>query len=223
MLKLGVLISGRGSNLQALIDACAVAEFPAKIALVLSNKVEAQGLQRAAAAGIATAIVNHKDFADRQSFEQAVDTKLAQAGVELVCLAGFMRVLTAWFVQRWQNKMINIHPSLLPSFPGVNTHERALEAGVRFAGCTVHYVVPDVDAGPIILQVAVPVLPDDDADALAARVLQAEHRAYPYAVRLVAEGKVRIDGPRTIIQDGKVPAFVLMSPDDGLAPSGHSA
>lgn len=223
MRKLGVLISGRGSNLQALIDACASAGFPAKIALVLSNKAEAQGLQRAAAAGIATAVVNHKDFSDRQSFEQAVDAELQRAGVELVCLAGFMRVLTAWFVQRWQNRMINIHPSLLPAFPGVDTHERALAAGVRFAGCTVHYVVPDVDAGPIILQAAVPVLPSDTADSLAARVLQAEHRAYPYAVRLVAEGKVRIDGARTVIGDARMPAFMVMNPDDGLAPSGHSA
>lgn len=223
MLNLGVLISGRGSNLQALIDACATAGFPARIALVLSNKPDAAGLARAQAAGIATAIVNHRDFPDRESFERAVDEKLQAAGVELLCLAGFMRVLTAWFVQRWQGKLINIHPSLLPSFPGVDTHARALAAGVRFSGCTVHYVVPDVDAGPIIVQAAVPVLAADTPDGLAARILQAEHRAYPFAVRLIAEGKVRIDGNKTVIGGAADAAMTMLNPDDVLAPAAKRA
>lgn len=219
MLQLGVLISGRGSNLQALIDACASAGFPARIVLVLSNKPDAAGLGRAQAAGIPTAVVNHRDFADRESFERAVDAKLQAAGVELLCLAGFMRVLTAWFVSRWHGKLINIHPSLLPSFPGVDTHARALAAGVRFSGCTVHYVVPDVDAGPIILQAAVPVLAADTPDSLAARILQAEHRAYPFAVRLIAEGKVRIAGNKTVIAGAADAAMTTLNPQDGLAPA----
>lgn len=219
MLRLGVLISGRGSNLQALIDACATAGFPARIALVLSNKPDAAGLSRAQAVGIPTAVVNHRDFPDRENFERAVDAKLQAAGVELLCLAGFMRVLTAWFVSRWQGKLINIHPSLLPSFPGVDTHARALTAGVRFSGCTVHYVVPDVDAGPIILQAAVPVLAADTPDSLAARILQAEHRAYPFAVRLIAEGKVRIAGNKTVIAGAADAAMTTLNPQDGLAPA----
>lgn len=189
-LRLGVLISGRGSNLQALIDACAKPDFPAKIVLVLSNKPDAYGLQRAAQAGIPTAIINHRDYADRETFEIAVDEKLQVAGVQLVCLAGFMRVLTPWLVKRWQDKMINIHPSLLPAFPGVNTHARALEAGVSESGCTVHYVQAEVDAGPIILQQAVPILPGDTSDTLAARVLDAEHALYPQAIRLIAAGRI---------------------------------
>lgn len=223
MLQLGVLISGRGSNLQALIDACASAGFPARIALVLSNKPDAAGLNRAQAAGIPTAIVNHRDYPDRESFERVVDEKLQAAGVELLCLAGFMRVLTAWFVSRWPGKLINIHPSLLPSFPGVDTHARALAAGVRFSGCTVHYVVPDVDAGPIILQAAVPVLATDTPDSLASRILQAEHRAYPFAVRLIAEGKVRIDGNRTVITGVAGATATMLNPDDALAPAAKPA
>ncbi len=219
MLQLGVLISGRGSNLQALIDACATVGFPARIALVLSNKPDAAGLGRAQAAGIPTAVVNHRDFADRESFERAVDEKLQESGVELLCLAGFMRVLTAWFVSCWQGRLINIHPSLLPSFPGVDTHARALAAGVRFSGCTVHYVVPDVDAGPIIVQAAVPVVAADTPDSLAARILQAEHRAYPFAVRLIAEGKVRIDGNKTAIVGEADAALTTLNPQDGLAPA----
>lgn len=223
MLRLGVLISGRGSNLQALIDACATVGFPARIALVLSNKPDAAGLNRAQVAGIPTAIVNHRDFPDRESFERAVDAKLQESGVELLCLAGFMRVLTAWFVTRWQGRLINIHPSLLPAFPGVDTHARALAAGVRFSGCTVHYVVPDVDAGPIILQAAVPVLAADMPDSLAARILEAEHRAYPFAVRLIAEGKVRIEGDRTVIMGAAETANTVFNPLDALAPTAKPA
>ncbi len=213
-LKLGVLISGRGSNLQALIDACAAPDFPAEIALVLSNKADAFGLERAAAAGITTAVVSHRDYpGDKPAFEAAMDARLREAGVELVCLAGFMRLLSPWFVGRWQDALINIHPSLLPSFKGLDTHERALVTGVRFHGCTVHHVRPAMDDGPIIAQAAVPVLPGDDAQRLADRVLEAEHKLYPHAVRLIAEGRARVDGDLVRI-DGPVPelATVLNPP-----------
>lgn len=200
-LKLGVLISGRGSNLQALIDACAVPRFPAEIALVLSNKADAYGLERAANAGIATSVVSHRDFpGDKQGFETVMDAELRAAGVQLVCLAGFMRLLSPWFVGQWHDRLINIHPSLLPSFKGLDTHERALEAGVRFHGCTVHFVRPAMDEGPIIAQAAVPVLPGDDAHALADRVLESEHRLYPHAVRLLAEGRATVEGERVAIK-----------------------
>lgn len=222
-LKLGVLISGRGSNLQALIDACALPGFPAQIVIVLSNKPDVQGLTRATAAQISAATVNHRDYLNREAFEAELDRQLRAAGVDMVCLAGFMRVLTPWFVERWRDRMINIHPSLLPSFPGVDTHARALAAGVRFTGCTVHYVRPDVDAGPIIVQAAVPVLPGDDADKLAARVLLAEHRAYPFAIRLIAEGRVRIIGDRTEITGHKAESSFELNPDDGLARAVGSA
>lgn len=217
LLKLGVLISGRGSNLQALIDACALPGFPAQIVTVLSNKPDVQGLERATAAAIPCGTVNHRAYPNREAFELELDRQLQAAGVELVCLAGFMRVLTPWFVERWRDRMINIHPSLLPSFPGVDTHARALAAGVRFTGCTVHYVRPDVDAGPIILQAVVPVLPGDDPDTLAARVLQAEHRAYPFALRLIAEGRVTITGDRTEIAGHTAEITFFLNPDDGLA------
>jgi len=184
-LILGILISGRGSNLQALIDACAAPDFPAKIALVISNKADAAGLERAKRAGIATAVISHREA----DFEARLDTALRAAGVELVCLAGFMRVLSGPFVARWHDRIINIHPSLLPAFPGLDTHRRALEAGVTETGCTVHYVSEEVDAGPIILQERVPVLPGDSEASLAARVLEAEHRIYPRALRMLAEGR----------------------------------
>jgi len=213
-LRLGVLISGRGSNLQALIDAAADPAFPAEIALVLSNKADAYGLERAAQAGIATAVVSHRDFpGDKAAFEAAMDAKLRAAGVELVCLAGFMRLLSPWFVDAWHDKLINIHPSLLPSFKGLDTHQRALDAGVRVHGCTVHYVRPEMDVGPIIVQAAVPVLADDDSHSLADRVLAQEHRAYPLAVRLIAEGRVRVADERVRIE-GHAPdgAAVLLNP-----------
>ncbi len=213
-LRLGVLISGRGSNLQALIDAAADPAFPVEIALVLSNKADAYGLERAAQAGIATAVVSHRDFpGDKAAFEAAMDAQLRAAGVELVCLAGFMRILSPWFVESWHDRLINIHPSLLPSFKGLDTHERALEAGVRVHGCTVHYVRPEMDVGPIIVQAAVPVLADDDSHSLADRVLAAEHRIYPLAVRLIAEGRVRVENERVRIE-GHVPdgAAALINP-----------
>ena len=198
-LKVGVLISGRGSNLQALIDACADPAFPAEIVLVLSNKADAYGLERARQAGIPAAVVSHRDYADKPGFEAAMDDALNAAGVELVCLAGFMRLLTSGFVERWHNRLINIHPSLLPSFKGLDTHARAIEAGVRFTGCTVHYVRPAMDEGPIILQAVVPILEGDDDHALADRVLIAEHRCYPAALKLIAEGRARVEGERVAI------------------------
>jgi len=193
-LKLVVLISGRGSNLQALIDACAAPDFPAEISLIISNRADAGGLARAEAAGIATAVVPHGNYPDRETFDTALSTTIADTGGELICLAGFMRVLTAGFVEQWRDRLINIHPSLLPAFKGLDTHARALAAGVRLTGCTVHYVRTEVDAGPIIVQAAVPVLPDDDEATLATRVLAAEHQCYPLAVRLIAEGRTSVNG-----------------------------
>jgi phosphoribosylglycinamide formyltransferase 1 len=211
-LKTAVLISGRGSNLQSLIEAAAAPGYPAEIVLVLSNRAAAAGLDRAREAGIPARIVPHRGFADRECFEAAIDAALREAGVELVCLAGFMRVLTPWFVERWRDRLINIHPSLLPAFPGLHTHERAIAAGTRFAGCTIHYVRAGLDDGPIIAQAAVPVFPDDDAGRLADRVLVAEHRLYPLALRLVAEGRARIVGERVLLE-GTVPAAAsLLNP-----------
>jgi phosphoribosylglycinamide formyltransferase-1 len=198
-LKVGVLISGRGSNLQALIDACADPAFPAEIVLVLSNKSDAYGLERARQAGIPAAVISHRDYADKPGFEAAMDDALNAAGVELVCLAGFMRLLTSGFVERWHNRLINIHPSLLPSFKGLDTHVRVIEAGVRFTGCTVHFVRPAMDEGPIILQAVVPILEGDDDHTLADRVLIAEHRCYPGALKLIAEGRAKVEGERVAI------------------------
>lgn len=198
-LAVGVLISGRGSNLQALIEACHDPTTKAEVRLVVSNKADAQGLARAAAAGIETAVVDHRDFPDRARFDTEIDRQLREKGIELVCLAGFMRILTDEFVDRWRDRMINIHPSLLPAFRGLDTHARALAAGAKFAGCTVHYVRRELDTGPIILQEKVPVRPGDTAESLAARVLEAEHRAYPAALRLIAAGRVRVEGDRLFI------------------------
>lgn len=213
-LKVGVLISGRGTNLQALIDACSDDAMPAQIVAVISNNAEAAGLGRAQQAGIPTQIVNHEDFADRASFDTVLDRALRDAGANFVCLAGFMRLLTRDFVTAWRDRMINIHPSLLPAFPGLDTHARVLAAGAKFAGCSVHFVRFETDTGPIIVQAAVPVRADDTPDALAARVLEAEHRAYPLALRLVAEGRVRVVDERAIV-DARPPApeFILNPPE----------
>ncbi|MBF0251213.1 MAG: phosphoribosylglycinamide formyltransferase, partial [Alphaproteobacteria bacterium] len=199
MLKLAVLISGRGSNLQALIDACQDETFPAEIVLVLSNKDDAYGLERARVAGIPTAVLNHKAYADRESFDAAMTEKIVEAGAEFVCLAGFMRLLSDDFVRAWRDRLINIHPSLLPSFKGLHVHERVIEEGARFSGCTVHFVRPAMDEGPIIVQAVVPVQADDTPDALAARILKQEHVIYPLAVKLIAEGRARVSGERVLI------------------------
>ncbi len=190
--RTAILISGRGSNMTALIEAAKKPDYPADIALVLSNRPDAGGLQRAAADGIATAIVDHKAHPDRESFEHRVDAVLREHGVEIVCLAGFMRILTPWFITRWEGRLINIHPSLLPDYRGLHTHARALADGVSRHGCTVHFVVPELDAGPTIAQASVPVLPGDDEAALSARVLEQEHRLYPAALADVAAGRVRL-------------------------------
>ena len=211
-LKVGVLISGRGSNLQSLLDACAAPDYPAEMALVISNIADAYGLERAKKAGVATDVIWHKDFPSRGAFDMAVDARLRQAGIELVCLAGFMRLLTAGFVESWRDRILNIHPALLPAFPGLHVHEKVLASGCRFTGCTVHVVRPEMDSGPIIVQAAVPVRPDDTADGLAQRVLAEEHRIYPLALRLFAERRVRIDGERALIQGAIVPDGGLINP-----------
>ena len=191
--RAAILISGRGANMAALIAAAKKPGYPAEIALVLSNRPDAAGIARAAAEGIATAVVDHGEFGkDREGFERAVQALLEAHRIDIVCLAGFMRLLTPWLVARWSGRMINIHPALLPAFKGLRTHARALEAGVKIHGATVHFVVPEVDSGPIIAQAAVPVLDDDTPDALAARVLAAELRVYPLALALVAGGKAGI-------------------------------
>ena len=199
--RVAILISGRGSNMMALVEAAAAPDFPAEIALVLSNRPDAAGLDWAASRGIRTAAIDHKTYGkDREAFERAMQAVLQDNAIDLVCLAGFMRVLTPWFVAQWQGRMLNIHPALLPSYRGLHTHERALEDGVKIHGCTVHFVVPEMDAGPIILQAAVPVEDSDDADALAARVLTQEHRIYPQALALVAADKLRIEGNRVLMR-----------------------
>ncbi len=186
--RTAILISGRGSNMVSLIEAARDPAFPAEIALVLSNRPDAGGLALAAAAGLGTRAVDHKAYPDRETFEDAVHAALTEAGVDLVCLAGFMRVLTPGFVERWSGRMLNVHPSLLPAFRGTRTHERALAEGVLIHGCTVHFVVPELDAGPIVAQAAVQVLPDDTPETLGARVLAQEHAIYPKALRIVASG-----------------------------------
>lgn len=213
-LKIAVLISGRGSNLQALIDSFgpAVANSPIEIVLVLSNRPDAFGLTRAARAGIATTTVDHKEFADRASFDAAMDKEIRAHGAELVVLAGFLRLLTDGFIAGWHDRMVNIHPALLPAFKGLKTHARALEAGVRFHGCTVHFVRPEMDTGPIIAQAAVPVRPEDDENSLGGRVLAAEHRLFPLALRLIAEGKVTVEGERAIIHDAAFAGSALFNP-----------
>ncbi|MCF3629520.1 phosphoribosylglycinamide formyltransferase [Thalassospiraceae bacterium LMO-SO8] len=212
-LKLAVMISGRGSNLQALIDATADPTFPAEIILVLSNRPGAMGLERAAKAGIPTRVIDHKGFADRAAFDAEMTAAMEAAGTELVCLAGFMRLLSDEFVDHWRDRMINIHPSLLPAFKGLDVQERVLAQGARFAGCTVHYVRKEMDTGPIIVQAVVPVHPDDTPDSLAARVLEREHDIYPLAVRLIAEGRVTIDeNDRAVITGAVAQESALLNP-----------
>lgn len=214
--RVGVLISGRGSNLVALLEAARDPDYPAEIVLVISNRPEAAGLDRAAEAGIPTCVIDHTDYTSRPEFETALTDALERADVEIVCNAGFMRLLTERFVERWRDRHLNIHPSLLPAFKGLDTHERALEAGVRITGCTVHVVRTEMDAGPIVVQAAVGVQSDDTPERLAARVLAAEHRIYPLALSLLASGKIRIEGGRALIQGGFVTGPPLISPQEDV-------
>ncbi|GJE61192.1 phosphoribosylglycinamide formyltransferase [Methylobacterium trifolii] len=196
--RVAILISGRGSNMVSLIEASKVPGYPAEIVLVLSNRPEAGGLAHAAAQGIPARAIDHKAYASRERFDAALDAALRAAEIDLVCLAGFMRIFTPGFVEGWAGRMLNIHPSLLPLFKGTHTHAQALAAGVRLHGCTVHYVVPELDAGPIVAQAAVPVRAGDDPDSLAARVIVQEHRLYPAALALVAGGRARLEGERVV-------------------------
>lgn len=198
-MKIGILISGRGSNLKALIEAAKAADYPAEIAVVISNRPAAEGLQHAQDADIPTEVIDHTKYEDRAAFEAALDAVLRNKGVQLVCLAGFMRILNPEFVNSWRNRLINIHPSLLPAYKGLHTHQRVLEDGARLTGCTVHFVRPEMDDGPIIIQAAVPVLPDDTEEILAARVLEYELKTYPEAVRLIAGEATRVRGHKVLI------------------------
>jgi phosphoribosylglycinamide formyltransferase 1 len=194
--RTAILISGRGSNMMSLVEAARAPAFPAEIVAVISNRPDAAGIAWAAGQGIATHVVDHKAYGAREGFEHELHNVLAHCGADIVCLAGFMRVLTPGVVHKWQGRMLNIHPSLLPAFPGLQTHERALAAGVKISGCSVHFVVPEMDAGPIVAQAAVAVHDGDTADGLAARILEVEHKLYPHALRLVASGAIRIENGR---------------------------
>lgn len=207
MKSIVVLISGRGSNMRAIVDACAAEGWPARVAAVVSNRPGAAGLEFARERGIATAVVDHKAFASRDAFDAALADALDRFAPDAVVLAGFMRILGAAFVRRYEGRMLNIHPSLLPSFPGLHTHERALEAGCKVAGATVHFVTPELDHGPIVMQAVVPVRPDDTADALAARVLEREHVIYPRAVRWLVEGRLRVERGVVTQLDGEPQAL----------------
>jgi phosphoribosylglycinamide formyltransferase-1 len=211
--RVAILISGRGSNMAALIRAAAADNFPAEIAVVISNRADAQGLAKAEASGVPTVVVESKPFGrDRAGFETALQGELDRHRVELVCLGGFMRLFTAEFVQRWYGRMLNIHPSLLPSFPGLDPHGQALRAGVKISGATVHFVIPETDAGPILMQGAVSISDHDTADTLSERILEVEHRIYPDALRLLAGGKVRLDGDICRTIDGAASGNFLISP-----------
>jgi phosphoribosylglycinamide formyltransferase 1 len=197
--RVAILISGRGSNMSALIEAAAARDYPAEISLVVSNRPGAKGVALAKMKGIATSVIDHTKFKSREEFEGELARQLSAARIELICLAGFMRVLTPGFVKEWEGRLINVHPSLLPAFKGLDTHVRALDAGVKVHGCSVHFVVPELDSGPIIMQAAVPVLEGDDEEELAMRVLAAEHRIYAASLRLLAEGRLTIDGERVVV------------------------
>jgi phosphoribosylglycinamide formyltransferase-1 len=216
--RVAILISGRGSNMAALIKAAKDPNYPAEIALVVSNEPAAEGLTRAAAEGIAAVIVDHRRFGkDRAAFERALHTEIEAHRIDLICLAGFMRILTPWFVKRWEGRMLNIHPALLPAFKGLDTHARALAAGAKEHGATVHFVVPEIDSGPIIAQSAVPVLEGDTEATLAARVLEVEHRIYPLALKLVAQGRVRIADGQCVIDGVAVPKGVSAAQNETSA------
>jgi len=211
--RVAILISGRGSNMAALIEAAREKDYPAEIALVVSNRAEAGGLEKAKASGIPALVIESRPFGkDRAAFEAALEPVLGQYRIELICLGGFMRLFTADFVQRWYGKMLNIHPSLLPSFPGLDPHGQALNAGVKISGATVHFVIPKTDAGPIVMQGAVPVRHDDTVETLSARILEVEHRIYPQALRLLASGRLKLEGERCWTADSAGCGQTLISP-----------
>jgi phosphoribosylglycinamide formyltransferase-1 len=214
--RVAILISGRGSNMAALIESARASDFPAEIAVVVSNRTDAGGLEKAKASGIPTAVIESKPFGkDRAAFELALEAVLSDHRVELICLAGFMRLFTAEFVQRWYGKMLNIHPSLLPSFPGLDPHGQAINAGVKISGATVHFVIPETDAGPIVMQGAVVVRDDDTAETLSARILEVEHRIYPEALRLLASGRLRLEGELCRTAGSTGDGEALISPATG--------
>jgi phosphoribosylglycinamide formyltransferase-1 len=211
--RVAILISGRGSNMAALIEAARIEDFPAEIAVVISNRADAGGLEKAKASGIPTAVIESKPFGkDRAAFEQALEAVLGDHRIELICLAGFMRLFTAEFVQRWYGRMLNIHPSLLPSFPGLDPHAQAINAGVKISGATVHFVIPETDAGPIVMQGAVAVRDADTAETLSARILEVEHRIYPEALRLLACGRLVLEGELCRTAGGTGRGEALISP-----------
>ena len=212
-LKVGILISGRGSNMAALIHAARAADYPAEIACVVSNVADAPGLKIAEHAGIATFLISHRGQPDRETFDRAVSAKLEQHGVELVVLGGFLRIFSPWFPKRWAGRAINIHPSLLPAFPGLHVQQQALDAGVRLSGCTVHFVTNDLDGGPIIAQAAVPVLGGDSEETLSARILRQEHLLYPQVVRWIAERRITEAGGRVTVAGVRPGATLLFSAD----------
>ncbi len=207
MKNIVILISGRGSNMEAIVKACAAEGWPARVAAVVSNRPDAAGLQFAASNGVATAVVDHKAFPDRESFDAELARVIDSFAPDLVVLAGFMRILTPGFTRHYEGRMLNVHPSLLPAFPGLHTHERAIEAGCRFAGATVHFVTAELDHGPMVAQAVVPVLDGDDAASLAARVLKLEHRMYPAAVRWFVSGQIAVEGARVRQLAGESQSF----------------
>lgn len=210
--RVAVLISGRGSNMMALVEAARAPDYPAQIALVISNRPDAPGLQRAQSAGIKALVIDHKAFPSRDAFDGDVEAALKANAIDLVCHAGFMRIQTEGFASRWLGRQLNIHPSLLPSFKGLHPQKQALEAGVRITGCTVHFVTPELDAGPIIAQAAVPVLPNDTPSALEERILVTEHKLYPFALRLVASGDARLEGRQVLLRHATKCGDFLFSP-----------
>jgi phosphoribosylglycinamide formyltransferase-1 len=210
-LKVGILISGRGSNMAALIEAARDPAYPADIACVVSNVATAAGLEVARKAGVAAVAISHKNYPDRESFDRAVSAELEKHGVGLVALAGFLRIQSPWFPEHWAGRIINIHPSLLPAFKGLHVQQQAIDAGARVSGCTVHFVTPELDSGPIIAQAAVPVLAGDTADSLATRILRQEHRLYPLVVRWFAEGRLRVAGSKVAVDGVPQGATLLFS------------
>ena len=210
--RVGILISGRGSNMSALAEAARGNDYPAAIALVISNRPDALGLERAKAAGVKTLVIDHKAYTTREAFDMAVEAALLGDGVELVCHAGFMRIQSEAFAARWLGRQLNIHPSLLPAFKGLHPHKQALDAGVRISGCTVHFVTPELDSGPVVAQAAVAVHEGDTPETLGDRILVAEHRLYPFALRLVASGSARLENGRVMFKSSINQANFLFSP-----------